>query len=138
MMAGIRAKDTKPELLVRRGLHALGFRFRLHQRNLPGKPDLVLAKYHVAIFVHGCFWHCHDCKLFRWPSSHKAFWRRKLSMNRDSDERARSQLLRDGWRVLTIWECAIKGGHRHSEREIIRRSAKWIRSSQRNYEIRGS
>ena len=97
MMAGIRAKHTRPELLIRRGLHACGFRFRLHQRNLPGKPDLVLAKYHAAIFVNGCFWHCHDCELFRWPASREAFWRRKLLSNRESDKVVRNELLQAGW-----------------------------------------
>src|SRR4051812_22955527 len=87
MMAGIRGKNTKPEILIRGVLHKAGFRFRLHAKHLPGKPDLVLAKYHAAILVNGCFWHGHDCHLFRWPSTKKEFWRAKILKNRANDEK---------------------------------------------------
>lgn len=109
MMAGIWGKNTKPEIVVRKGLHALGFRFRIHDRKLPGKPDLVLPKYNAAIFVHGCFWHGHDCHLFKWPQSRTDFWREKILGNRANDEKALDALEKAGWRVLVIWECALKG-----------------------------
>ena len=109
LMSRIRGKDTKPEMLVRRGLHHRGFRFRLHDQNLPGRPDLILPRHHAAIFVHGCFWHGHDCPLFRWPRTLEEFWREKIEGNRERDRRARERLQSAGWRVLTIWECAFRG-----------------------------
>ncbi|MCL4672510.1 MAG: DNA mismatch endonuclease Vsr [Sphingomonadaceae bacterium] len=108
MMAGIRRTNTKPELMVRRALHARGFRYRLHARNLPGKPDIVLPKYRAVIFVNGCFWHGHNCHLFRWPKTREAFWREKIERNIAKDEAAISKLEALGWRVATIWECALK------------------------------
>jgi DNA mismatch endonuclease, patch repair protein len=108
MMAGIRAKNTKPEMIVRRGLHAMGFRFRLHDRKLPGKPDIVFAKYRAAILVNGCFWHGHECELFKWPKSREDFWRDKIGRNRANDAKNAATLSAQGWRQLTIWECAIK------------------------------
>lgn len=109
MMAGIRAKGTKPEMLVRRALFAEGFRFRLHQRNLPGGPDIVLPGRKVAIFVHGCFWHCHaGCRYAKLPSSNTDFWRKKLDGNVQRDHRAIEALRSSGWRVLTVWECATR------------------------------
>lgn len=110
MMAGIRAKDTKPELVVRRLLHSLGYRFRLHRKDLPGKPDIVLPKWNTVIFVHGCFWHGHaDCPLFRLPKSRTEFWAKKISANRERDAKAKHQMGNLGWKVLEIWECSSKG-----------------------------
>lgn len=109
MMAGIKAKDTRPEILVRKALHAGGFRFRLHRKDLPGKPDITLPKYMTVILVHGCFWHMHKgCKRARIPSTRKDFWTSKLEANARRDEVAQSSLLAQGWRVLTIWECYLK------------------------------
>lgn len=108
MMSRIRGKDTKPEMLVRRGLHALGLRFRLHDRRLPGKPDLVFPKYRAVVFVHGCFWHGHDCPDFKWPKTREAFWREKILTNRARDERNIRELTSAGWRVFTFWECETK------------------------------
>src|SRR5579871_1971205 len=88
MMAGIRSKNTKPELLVRSALHKLGFRFRLHVRDLPGRPDMVVPKWHAVIFVHGCFWHAHNCQLFRLPSTRRQWWKKKLDNNKLVDRRA--------------------------------------------------
>lgn len=105
MMAGIRGKDTKPEMLVRRALHKAGFRYRLHVKDLPGRPDIVLPKYRTVIFVHGCFWHGHDCKHFKWPKTRAEFWRKKIEGNVTRDRIAVSELERRGWRVITIWEC---------------------------------
>lgn len=92
MMAGIRGKDTKPELVVRRGLHALGFRFRLHDRALSGKPDMVLPRWRAVIFIHGCFWHAHDCPLFRWPGTRQDFWRQKIGRNQERDAEVKPRL----------------------------------------------
>ncbi|HST91628.1 MAG TPA: very short patch repair endonuclease [Brevundimonas sp.] len=108
MMSGIRGKNTKPELMIRKALHARGFRYRLHC-DLRGKPDICLPKHRAAIFVHGCFWHGHDCHLFKWPKTRPEFWRQKIERNQAVDEAAVGSLLAEGWRVAVIWECAIKG-----------------------------
>lgn len=106
-MAAIRGSNTKPELTVRRFLHARGFRFRLHRKGLPGKPDIVLPKYRTAIFVHGCFWHLHGCKNTVIPKTHTEWWTAKLEDNRARDERNHTQLEALGWRVIIVWECDI-------------------------------
>ena len=108
-MSGIKNKNTKPELMIRGGLHVRGFRFRIHSPNSPGKPDLALARYRAAIFVHGCFWHGHNCHLFKMPSTRPEFWRAKIARNVERDKRVSSLLLQSGWRHLVIWECALKG-----------------------------
>lgn len=109
MMAGIRGKDTKPELALRRSLHALGFRYRLHAKGLPGRPDLVLPKYKAIILVHGCFWHRHrGCRYTTTPSTRPEFWTTKFEANMARDEAVRSALLEAGWRVATVWECALR------------------------------
>ena len=105
MMSGIRGKNTKPELLVRKALHAQGFRFRLHDKNLPGKPDIVLKKHRTVIFVHGCFWHGHDCKHFKWPKTRPEFWREKIEGNKTRDLKHQQELKELGWNVKVIWEC---------------------------------
>lgn len=106
MMSGIRGKDTKPELTVRKYLHQQGFRFRLHARHLPGVPDLVLPKYHTVIFVHGCFWHQHpECRYATTPKSNAEFWQRKFASNVNRDAEVLARLTADGWRVLVTWEC---------------------------------
>jgi DNA mismatch endonuclease (patch repair protein) len=108
MMSGIRSRDTKPELRVRRWLHARGLRYRLHDRRLPGTPDVVLAKYNTVIFVHGCFWHQHPgCRFAYRPSTRADFWGAKLSRNVSRDSSQQSALVAAGWRVLTIWECEV-------------------------------
>lgn len=108
MMAGIRGRDTKPELLVRKFLHAKGFRFRLSPKNVFGKPDIVLAKYNVAIFVHGCFWHRHArCRFSATPATNTAFWAAKFDANVVRDRVVQKQLRSNGWKVIVIWECKI-------------------------------
>lgn len=128
MMSGIQAKDTKPEILVRKALHAKGYRFRLHRKDLPGNPDITLAKFRTVILVHGCFWHMHKgCKLARIPSSRTEFWTAKLRANAMRDETAESRLLALGWRVLTIWECYLKS----ASPEVLQTDlARWISGSE--------
>lgn len=119
MMAGIRSKNTKPEIQVRRYLHAQGFRFRLHDKNLPGKPDLVLPKWKAAIFVHGCFWHWHECRYFKLPQTNTEFWRVKLSANKLRDEASCTQLGALGWRVFIVYECALRDDAEKSLESLV-------------------
>lgn len=108
-MSRIRSKDTKPELLVRRFLHKNGFRYRLHVKNLPGKPDIVLPKYKTVIFIHGCFWHGHEgCKYYVVPKTRTEWWVEKIEKNKSNDVKAESTLISTGWHILNIWECDIK------------------------------
>lgn len=108
-MAAIRGKDTTPELRVRRALHALGLRYRLHRRDLPGKPDLALPKYGAVVFVHGCFWHMHHCPYGRpKPATNASFWEEKRKSNVERDKRNRRELREAGWRVFVIWECETR------------------------------
>ena len=112
MMSGIKGKDTKPEITVRRILHRSGFRFRLHRKDLPGRPDIVLPKHRTVIFVNGCFWHGHEnCKLFRFPKSRTQFWKTKIEANRTRDL-DKIERLQPDWRILLVWECAIKGSQK--------------------------
>lgn len=109
MMSGIKGKDTQPEIKVRRFLHAKGFRYRLHVRTLPGKPDICLPRYRVVIFVQGCFWHRHKgCKLSYVPDSNKDRWLSKFKQNAERDRRNIGSLLRAGWRVIILWECGLR------------------------------
>jgi DNA mismatch endonuclease, patch repair protein len=108
MMSGIRGKDTAPEMVVRRHLHGAGLRYRLHDRTLPGRPDLVLPRHNVVVFVHGCFWHQHDgCRYAVMPRQNRSFWERKLTANRERDEAAVETLESEGWRVYVVWECDL-------------------------------
>lgn len=110
-MSRVRAKDTKPEMTVRRLVHGMGYRYRLHDRRLPGSPDLVFRSRRKVIFVHGCFWHRHpdpSCKLARMPKSRQDFWGPKLEGNRERDERNRVALDREGWRQMVVWECECR------------------------------
>lgn len=137
MMSGIRGRDTKPELALRKALFARGFRYRLNDRRLPGKPDLVLPKYGAAIFVHGCFWHRHDCHLFKWPKTTTGFWREKISGNRERDERTRALLKAAGWRIMIVWECAIKGKTKLDFEHLVDAVASWITGGENGCEIAG-
>ena len=125
-MSGIRGKDTKIEVTVRKALFARGFRYRLHDPRLPGKPDLVFPRYRAVVFVHGCYWHGHECRLFRLPATNTAFWQAKIDGNRVRDMRTRQCLLDAGWRVCVVWECALRGSARLEESEAIRRIAEWL------------
>ena len=110
VMASIRSTNTKPEMLVRKQVFAAGFRYRLHVRDLPGKPDLVFARYNVAVFVHGCFWHGHKCLNGKLPKTNRDFWQRKFARNIKNDQRAARALRAKGWKVVTIWECRLEKG----------------------------
>ncbi|MFT9291427.1 very short patch repair endonuclease [Gluconobacter oxydans] len=135
MMSGIRGKDTKPEILLRKALHAEGFRYRLHDRKLPGRPDIVLPRWKAVILVHGCFWHGHHCHLFRLPGTRTEFWRDKISGNRDRDDRNRQALLDQGWRVLEVWECAMRGSGRLPWETLLAETVSWIRSDRKLYSL---
>lgn len=133
-MSRIQSKDTKPEMIVRRALHALGFRYRLHGKDLPGKPDLVFPKHRAVIFVQGCFWHRHEgCRWARVPESHRDYWVPKLARNAERDALEREALLASGWRVLWIWECALK--HKADREAIGEKAAAWLLSDSRSGEI---
>lgn len=126
-MSRIRGKDTKPEMLMRRGLHGRGLRYRLHGKSIPGKPDIVFPKYRTVVFVHGCFWHGHGCSLFKWPKTRAAFWKNKINRNMERDREALSALKADGWRVLVVWECALKGRQRRDLAEVLDGAEAFIR-----------
>lgn len=136
-MSGIRGKNTKPELLIRKALHARGFRYRLHC-DLPGKPDICLPRHRAVIFVHGCFWHGHDCHLFKWPKTRPEFWRAKIARNREVDRLAEERLLADGWRVAAVWECAIKGRHRLQLPDVLDTLQAWLVSDVLTLSVRGN
>jgi len=128
MMSGIRGKDTSPERLVRSGLHAMGYRYRVHRTNLPGKPDLVLPAYNAVIEIRGCFWHGHDCHLFKWPSTRSEFWKSKIEGTQIRDERNISSLMKLGWRVLVVWECSLKGKTRLLMPDLLESISNWLQS----------
>lgn len=134
-MSGIRGKNTHPEMLIRKGLHARGFRYRLHDSTLPGKPDMVFRERSAVIFVNGCFWHGHNCHLFRWPSSRAEFWKQKILRNRKKDAETTRVLNMNGWRILTIWECALKGRSKYPVNDVIESAAKWLCGSSKYHEI---
>lgn len=137
MMAGIRAKNTRPEIAIRHALHRLGFRYRLHPSDMPGKPDLVLPKHGAVIFVNGCFWHGHDCSLFKLPTTRRDFWKTKMRRNRARDRKVVIELGKLGWRCLTIWECAFRGPFMIGLDRAIRYASAWIVSRSRSKGIRG-
>lgn len=138
MMAGIRGKNTKPEMTVRKLLHAAGFRFRLHDKQLPGKPDIVLPKWQTVIFVHGCFWHGHEnCRIFRLPKSRQDFWKSKITDNTDRDKVVRRALTEAGWKIVVIWECSMKGKGRLNSADLITALTNAVRHPMLLAEIRG-
>ena len=111
-MSRVKSKDTSPELLVRKSLHRLGFRYKIHDSKLPGKPDLVFPKYHAVIFIHGCFWHGHDCGRTGIPKDNREFWEEKIERNKRNDHKHINSLMEIQWRTLIVWECAIQGKRR--------------------------
>lgn len=137
MMGRIRGRDTKIEVRIRKALHARGLRYRTDVRGLPGRPDIVFARWRAAVFIHGCFWHAHDCELYRLPATRPEFWQNKLGGNAARDARNRAELLNAGWRVATVWECAIRGKGDQAVAEVADRLATWIRGDWPTFELRG-
>ncbi|TQS70336.1 DNA mismatch endonuclease Vsr [Rhodobacteraceae bacterium] len=138
MMSGIRGKDTKPEIIVRRLLHRLGYRFRLHRKDLPGRPDVVLPKWRTVIFVNGCYWHGHeDCHLFRSPKTRTEFWTHKIEGNQVRDRRNHAALEDAGWKVLVIWECAVSKKLSLTDEQLEVAIAAALASSETLIDIRG-
>ena len=136
-MSRIRGRDTKPEMLIRRGLHARGLRYRLHDRSLPGRPDLVFRRHHAVILVHGCFWHGHDCPMFRLPATRREFWSAKIGANQRRDAKSHEALVVSGWRVLTVWECSLKGKGRLSFHSVLEACVSFIQGNQVELTISG-
>lgn len=129
MMSGIRSKNTRIEVNLRKALFAQGFRYRINDSRLPGKPDIVLPRHRAVVFVHGCFWHGHDCALFRLPASNTDFWRTKIEANRARDERACCDLDAQGWRVAVVWECALRGRTRLADGVAACMLSSWLMES---------
>jgi DNA mismatch endonuclease, patch repair protein len=128
-MSAIRGKNSRPEMAIRQALHVAGFRYRLHERKLPGNPDIVLPKHKAVVFVHGCFWHKHTCSAFKMPANRQDFWRAKIEGNVARDELAVGKLLNDGWRVAIVWECALRGRNRVGISAAVGALAGWLRDS---------
>lgn len=126
MMAGIKGKDTKPEIFLRKALHAQGLRYRLGGCGLPGKPDLVFPSRRTVVFVHGCFWHRHECKYFKWPSSNVDFWKAKLDGNHARDQRVEGNLIKLGWRVIKVWDCDLQKTNYKLPNTAVSRTAKLL------------
>ncbi|MFG1193394.1 MULTISPECIES: very short patch repair endonuclease [Xanthobacter] len=137
-MSRIRGRDTKPELLIRRGVHAAGLRFRLHLRGLPGRPDLVFPRHRAVILVHGCFWHGHHCPMFKLPATRAEFWAAKIGGNSARDRRDLEDLAAAGWRVLVVWECSLKGPARRPIADVISCCAAFVRGDQNRMELAGA
>ena len=141
MMARIKGGNTRPELLVRRILHAAGFRYSLHVKGIPGRPDIVLRSRNTLIFVNGCFWHGHDCHGTRLPKSNRRFWNAKIKTNMDRDIRNWAECRKRGWRVLVVWECALRGRGRWSDTRLSKDLSEWLSKKAlriTNRQIKGS
>lgn len=137
MMAGIKGKDTRPELIIRKALFAKGYRYRLHVRTLPGKPDIVLQKYSAILFINGCFWHGHECHLFKLPKSNVEFWQAKINRNKDLDMQALCSLRAMGWRVGVLWECGLRGKTKINFDNLIGCVEEWLHSAEPHLIIHG-
>jgi len=137
IMAAVKSKNTQPELAIRKGLHAFGFRYRLHRRDLPGRPDLVFPKYRAIIMVNGCFWHGHKCHLFKLPLTRTDFWQEKIEGNQRRDAINLESLSKMGWRVMLIWECALKSRSKLSREEVLSETRQWLLSGTKNKQIYG-
>ena len=135
IMSSVGQKNTGAELLLRTALHKTGLRYRLHVRSLPGSPDLVFNRYKAVIFVHGCYWHSHGCYRSTIPKSHRKFWTNKFAANRARDTRNLNLLLEAGWRVLTVWECALRGRSARPATAVAAAVKSWLKSSKRRGEI---
>lgn len=127
-MSRIRGRDTQPELVLRRGLHRRGLRYRLHVKDLPGTPDLAFPATKAVILLHGCFWHLHNCSRFKWPETRQDFWRAKIERNRERDTTALKNLKEAGWRVQVVWECALRGPGRRPIEDVLDLCEAFVRS----------
>ena len=130
-MAAIRSRDTAPELKLRKELHGLGYRYRLHVKGLPGRPDIVLPRHRAIVFVHGCFFHMHQCHAFKWPKTRAEFWRQKISANAARDKTTEATLVEQGWRVGIVWECSL----RKPRNDVAARLSKWLRLNRTRIEL---
>ena len=135
-MKAIRARGTKLERIIGRGLHARGFRYRLNVKQLPGTPDLAFPKHHAVIFAHGCFWPGHDCHLFKIPDTRPDFWLAKIKANQSRDEQALDQLHENGWRTMIVWECATRGKKKHNLQDVLQECDNFLRSGVPSKELR--
>lgn len=135
IMSTVRAKNTHPELLIRSALFKMGFRYRIHSKKLPGCPDIVLPKYRAIIFVHGCFWHGHSCKAGKLPSTNSEFWKQKISKNQERDRIISHKLNELGWKILTVWECSLKGSQKKFFNQLILKITDWIETGKSNKDI---
>lgn len=133
MMSGIKCKNTKPEIKIRKALYGKGFRYRLHDKKLPGKPDIILRKFNTVIFVHGCFWHGHNCQYFKWPKSNINFWQEKISKNKENDLQVIKKLDNLGFRICIIWECITRDKELFPEAMDLLR--KWLVGKDKYLEI---
>lgn len=138
MMSGIRSKDTKPEIKIRKALYSRGYRYRLHSNKVHGKPDIIMKKYNAVIFIHGCFWHGHDCPLFRLPKTRTTFWENKINSNKERDSNVFSLLREEGWRIATIWECSMRGRGKMEIDELMDRLIEWIDSDEETLTLSGN
>jgi DNA mismatch endonuclease (patch repair protein) len=127
-MASVGQKNTGAELLLRTALHRLGLRYKLHEKSLPGSPDLVFPRFHAVVFVHGCYWHSHGCYRTTIPKTRRAFWIKKFKTNKIRDAQKRKFLIEQGWRVLTVWECALTGKYARPVAEVACATQKWLKS----------
>lgn len=134
-MAAIKGSNTKPELRVRKEFHRRGLRYSLKNKLIPGRPDLVLSKYRVAVFIHGCFWHRHHCNYFKLPKSNTEFWNNKINANVKRDTEVIRQITAAGYRILIIWECSFKGKNKEDPDVLFERILYWIRTEDKNSEI---
>lgn len=135
-MAAIKGKDTKPEVWLRKELFKRGFRYRLHRKDLPGKPDIVLPRFNTVIFVNGCFWHCHEgCPYFKLPKSNPNFWQKKLLRNQERDTNNYRSLIDNGWKVIVVWECAVKGKIKLVPEQLLTAVSKQVLSKNEKFKI---
>lgn len=138
MMAGIKGKDTRPERMLRSALHGRGLRYRIHYKGLPGRPDMVFPRYRAAVLIHGCFWHGHACHLFKWPATRPEFWRHKIESNKARDLRNLLLYRELGWRILTVWECALKGREKLGVQQVAELATQWLDSDNAEAVITGA
>ena len=136
-MSRIRGRNSLIELSVRKAMFSRGFRYRLHDKTLPGKPDMVFPRWRAVVFVHGCYWHGHDCALFRLPSSNREFWQTKIERNRARDARNISELNSLGWRIGVVWECALRNRGPKGLETVANRLSEWLKGKEETIGIRG-